>query len=383
MKTLSPNIRLFFSDTSWIETAALDQLWAVAALPGVRLAAGLPDLHPGKGAPIGAALASDTHVYPFLVGNDVGCGMDLWQTDLPRRKLKLDRWAERLDGLEAPWAGDRAAWLEERSVSETLAADKSLGTIGAGNHFAELQAVEEVTDPAGFATLGLEASALCVLVHSGSRGLGDRILRAHTERHGAGGLEAGGEEAHAYLARHDHAVAWARANRALIAARFGEGLGTEIRPVLDSAHNAVVPATLDGAPTFLHRKGAAPADTGSLVIPGSRGALSYLVQPTGGQARNLFSLAHGAGRKWTRADSRARLATRYPKAEALARTTLGGRVVCEDRALLYEEAPEAYKDVGRVVADLVEHGLVRVLATLRPLITYKTRRPPDRHRQER
>ena len=243
--------------------------------------------------------------------------------------------------------------------------------------------MEEIRDEAGFAALGLDADALFLLVHSGSRGLGESTLRAHTEVHGAGGLPAASEEAHAYLVRHDHALRWAHANRALIAARFHECLGAEARLVLDSAHNAVVPAALDGVATFLHRKGAAPADAGPLMIPGSRGALSYLVEPTGEQAPNLFSVAHGAGRKWTRADSRARLQGRFPKAETLTRTALGGRVVCEDRALLYEEAPEAYKNVERVIADLLEHGLVRVLATLRPLITYKTRRAQDRYRQER
>ena len=86
-------------------------------------------------------------------------------------------------------------------------------------------------------------------------------------------------------------------------------------------------------------------------------------------------MAHGAGRKWARSDAKARLEQRYSP-EKLARTDLGGRVICRDGDLIYEEAPQAYKDIGRVVQDLIDAGLVTVIATLRPLITYKTRGTP-------
>ena len=123
---------------------------------------------------------------------------------------------------------------------------------------------------------------------------------------------------------------------------------------------------------WLHRKGAAPHDCGPVVIPGSRGALSYLVEPTGDGENSGFSLAHGAGRKWSRTEARERMRERY-RSEALLRTPLGNPVICEDRALLFEEAPEAYKKIDRVVADLVDAGACRVVATLRPLLTYKVR----------
>jgi len=88
---------------------------------------------------------------------------------------------------------------------------------------------------------------------------------------------------------------------------------------------------------------------------------------------SAYSLAHGAGRKWSRTDSRARLEKRYSPKD-LERTELGSHVICEDKALLYEEAPQAYKNIATVIADLVAAGLAEVAAVLRPLVTYKVRR---------
>lgn len=364
-------VRIVASPKTWIEGEAVQQLERTAQMPGMIAAIGMPDLHPGKGSPIGAAFVCEGRIYPHLVGNDIGCGMALWATDLPQRKQKLDRWADRLGDLDGPWEGDTGEFLAERTVSPTEH-DAALGTIGGGNHFAELQQVEAIDDAAAWASLGIEKDALVLLVHSGSRGLGEAILRAHVDRFAAAGLDAGCEEARAYLQAHDGAVAWAQANRALIARRFSEALGAATTPVLDVCHNAVVPSP-DGAPQrWLHRKGAAPATAGIVVIPGSRGSLSYVVKPDPTRAEAGWSLAHGAGRKWRRSDVKARLQGRYRPAD-LVRTELGGRVVCEDRELLYEEAPEAYKKIDSVVGDLVAAGLCTVVATLRPVLTYKTR----------
>ena len=124
---------------------------------------------------------------------------------------------------------------------------------------------------------------------------------------------------------------------------------------------------------WLHRKGAVAADGDFVVIPGSRGSLSYLVKPTGDGESHAWSLAHGAGRKWARSEARLRMRERFSVAE-LAQTGFGGRVICEERDLLYEEAPAAYKNIEAVVQDLVDAGLVSVIATFRPLLTYKTRK---------
>lgn len=109
------------------------------------------------------------------------------------------------------------------------------------------------------------------------------------------------------------------------------------------------------------------------MIPGSRGAFSYLVLPVDAGERSCYSLAHGAGRKWARTDSRARLEKRFT-AKDLTRTDLGSHVICEDRELLYGEAPQAYKNITVVIDDLVREGLVQIVAQLRPVVTYKVRR---------
>ncbi len=295
-------VHVVASPDTWIEGEAVRQLEATARLLGMRLCVGMPDLHPGKGHPIGAAMVTTGVLYPHLVGGDIGCGMGLWRTDLKQKKARRDKWAERLHGLEEPWDGDTAAWLGEYGIT-AAEHDHALGTIGGGNHFAELQQVEVVHDAAAFAALGLAEDWLVLLIHSGSRGLGESILRAHTTRLGAQPLEVGTADCNEYLQHHDRAVRWAVANRALIGGRFAAQLGAELVPILDVCHNSVTKTTLCGG-GYLHRKGAAPADQGPVVIPGSRGALSYLVRPTTPDATDpasgehgALSLAHGAERK--------------------------------------------------------------------------------------
>jgi release factor H-coupled RctB family protein len=367
----SDKISLFASSASRIEGESLRQLERVAALPGMLRVAGFPDLHPGKGSPVGAAMLSKGEFYPYLVGSDVGCGMGLFATDLPVAKAKPEKWSKKLRYLEEPWDGDSAAWLAERGAQGD-GHNRSVGTIGAGNHFAELLRTKEIHDREAFLALGLDEAAISLLVHSGSRGLGEALLRSHTDRFRDASLAAESEEAETYLERHRNAIAWATANRELIAHRLLDQLGSGYRKVVDLVHNSVTPlATTDG-PCYLHRKGAAPSDAGAVVIPGSRGAVSYLVMPNGEQERNLRSVAHGAGRKWNRSECAGRLRERY-SADSLRRTGLGSYVICEDKGLLYEEAPQAYKDIEAIIEDMVSFGLIRVVASFTPLLTYKVR----------
>ncbi len=360
---------LIASDESWIEGEALRQLDQTANLPGMTRAVGLPDLHPGKGIPIGAAFLSTDIIYPHLVGNDIGCGMGLWQTDIVSAKFKLDKSVKRLSGFEDPWEGDVASILVSHGLPEGLW-PYALGTIGSGNHFAEFQAVAQVMDSALFEAAGLDKRKLSLLVHSGSRGLGQSILEAHVRAFKGGGLSAGTAAFDDYVGSHDQAVQWAEVNRKVIANRFMSALRADGTRLLDICHNSVT-STQDG---WLHRKGAAPSDQSLVVIPGSRGTLSYLVRPRADTVDiSLASLAHGAGRKWKRSDAKGRLSKRYTVSD-LTRTPLGGRVICEDKALMFEEAPEAYKDVGVVISDLENFGLIDVVASLKPVITYKTRR---------
>lgn len=365
-------VRVIGSSASWIEGDAIRQLETTAKRDGMIAAVGMPDLHPGKGHPIGAAFVSRAKVYPDLVGNDIGCGMALWQTDIAVRKIKLDRFVKKLDGLDDPWTGDSTERMQAAGLPKSLASP-SLGTIGGGNHFAELQRIDEIMDSDALGTLAIDPDLALVLVHSGSRGLGESILRSHVDRHGAQGLDAGTGEFDAYIDAHDKAAAWAVVNREVIAERFMACLGGAHEKRLDLCHNSVTPAGAPGEDLWLHRKGAAPSTSGPVVIPGSRGAVTYLVAPCGGHRENAWSLAHGAGRRWTRTETRARLSRKYRPAD-LIRTDLGGRVICHSKDLLYEEAPQAYKNIEAVVADLVDAGLVQIIATLRPVITYKTRR---------
>lgn len=366
---MTSNVQIIASPASWIEQSAIDQLRRTAQLEGIERAVGLPDLHAGRGIPIGAAFWSATHAHPHLIGNDIGCGMALWQTDISAGKFKLDRAVKKLTGLDDPWAGDQLARLERAGLPEHLAGE-ALGTIGGGNHFAEFQKVEAIIDEEQFGHMGLDPSMLFLLVHSGSRGLGHAIQEDYTRRFNAEGLSVSSDAFADYLTRHDQAMTWARLNRDIIAERFLDKLATKAQLKLDIFHNSLTKHQ-DG---WLHRKGAAPADKGPIVIPGSRGAMTYLVLPNeGGADKALHSLAHGAGRKWPRSSAKAKLGRKITVAE-LERTSLGGRVLCEDNQLIFEEAPQAYKDIETVISDLEQAGLISVIAVMRPVITYKTRR---------
>ncbi len=361
--------RIVASAHSWIEGEAIRQLEQTATLSGMIRAVGMPDLHPGKGTPVGAAFQSDGVIYPHLVGNDIGCGMGLWQTDILNRKVKLDRFVKNLSGLEQAWQGDVKGRLSEAGL-EYDGEFSPLGTIGGGNHFAELQKLENIYDDTCFKGLGLDGDRAALLVHSGSRGLGEAVLRSHVAKHGGNGLIEGTDAFNSYIQQHNHAVKWGVVNRQVIAERFLDCLNAHGKQALDICHNSVTPY----GDTWLHRKGAAPSDKGAVVIPGSRGAITYVVKPMAGAWDvSLCSLAHGAGRRWKRSEVKAKLSRRY-KVTDLTQTKLGGRVICEDKDLIFEEAPEAYKDIEQVMTDLVEAGLITLIASYRPIITYKTRR---------
>lgn len=368
---LDPQVRLIASPGAWIEGEAVRQLQAAARLGGVRQAVGFPDLHPGRGVPVGAAFLSEEVIYPHLIGGDIGCGMALWKTDLLRRKARPDRWAGLRFDLEHPWEGNVGGWLQDNQLPSTPF-DTAMGTVGGGNHFAELQAVERVHDAGAFGALNLDRECLVAFVHSGSRGYGEAILWSHVADHGSTGVAPGSPAGVAYLRAHDTALRWARASRELLARRLLEPLGAEGERLWDGCHNSILPRTVAGETVWIHRKGTVPAEGGPVVVPGSRGAFSYLVQPVGDGRTHAWSLAHGAGRKWSRSESRQRARERHPVAE-LVQTRLGGRVVCEERELLFEEAPLAYKPIESVIEALEAAGLIEVIATFRPLLTYKTR----------
>lgn len=379
VKDVSDRACVVASDTTWMEDAAIAQLITTSQLEGMQRVAGMPDLHPGRGYPVGAAFFSTGRCYPALVGNDIGCGMALWQTDLRASAVKLDKLEKRVGNIDGPFADgdafDGQAAIAEALDNGTLQAtgfEAALGTLGGGNHFAEFQQVDTVFDPDAVRALGVDTKCLLLLVHSGSRGLGQHILRQHVDRFGHQGLADGTADSAAYLGQHGAALQFARHNRQWIAQRLLANVRGEGRSLLDVHHNFVAQVTVDGSAGWLHRKGATPSDQGAVLIPGSRGDYSYLVQATQPDDASLRSLAHGAGRKWMRTACKDRLFKLMTPTQ-LGRTALGSRVICNDRALIYEEAPQAYKNVDSVVQDLVGAGLIRLLARTKPVLTYKTR----------
>ena len=156
IRPLSDAVFTIASDDLWIESLAIQQLHTTANLPNMQRVVGMPDLHPGRGYPIGAAFFSVGRFYPALVGNDIGCGMALWQTDILTRKYNADKFEKRLSDLDDV---AEESWLEENLPSAFAQHPwrSSLGSIGGGNHFAELQQVDQIINAELFALAGLAA----------------------------------------------------------------------------------------------------------------------------------------------------------------------------------------------------------------------------------
>ncbi len=357
------HINIFHSTHSWIEGIAIDQLDQVANVKGVQKIAAFPDLHPGKYGPVGCAILAD-RVYPHLIGNDIGCGMSLFLLDLSARKIRVEKAAEKLRTLEGLWDGDIPKAIRYAGLPTSIH-DRSLGTIGGGNHFCELQAVDSIFDETSARAVGLSKNCVLLLVHSGSRSMGAEVFRG--VQNNMVGLTANTVEANAHLKNHDRSVEWACLNRKLIAERAALALRASVKLIADSPHNLI--ENHEGM--YLHRKGAAKADIALVPLAGSRDALSYLLKPTGQIDRALNSLSHGAGRKYDRQSMLGRVGSTKSDRSKLERTSFGGRVVCDDRQLLLEEAPQAYKDSRAVVDDLMQSNLATPVVSLKPLVTFK------------
>lgn len=294
-------IMIISHEKNWLEQTAKDQLASVSRLEDVIKVVGLPDLHAGK-SPIGIAVKTKERLYPHLIGNDIGCGMGLFETGVKLKKYKQDKWVSRLEHiheLSDIWIGNP---YEEASPI------RDLGTIGGGNHFAEIQCIEKIYNPEYFKALGLSKEKIYVLVHCGSRNYGQEILGQFAKSEG---ILAGSKEAEAYLEAHEHALLWAKRNRLLVAKKLlGEiGVSDALTTRIDCYHNF-----LEQTPTgFIHRKGATSSKVGAVVIPGSRGDLSYLCMPKANTDLSLDSLSHGAGRKWARSLCKTRITNKYDR----------------------------------------------------------------------
>jgi len=426
---------------------AVDQVANVAHLPGIVGASmAMPDIHWGYGFPIGGVAATDVAeggvVSPGGVGFDICCGVRLLaspltadeyagyaeavmaelDTRIPRglgegsiagRRL-LDDVLERgaaavLDaGFGEPADLDRC---EERGTSAGARPDLitrrardrgggQLGSLGAGNHFLEVQVVDRVADPEAALAFGLAEGTVCVMIHCGSRGLGHQTCTDHLEemgramhRHGISVPDrqlacvpvesADGER---YLGAMAAAANFAWANRHVLAheartAFAAAGVEAPLRLVFDVAHNLAKIEEHDAAGSrrrlCVHRKGATrafgpghpdlPPDLrGSgqpVLVPGSMGTASWVLAGVAGNPA-WDSAAHGAGRVMSRKKAKAARHGRDVMADLAA---AGIAVRPGSIRLLSEEAPYAYKDVDAVVDSCERAGLATPVARLRPL----------------
>ncbi|MFT3927468.1 MAG: RtcB family protein [Myxococcales bacterium] len=399
MTPLPAHASLIANASVWMESEAIEQLHRVASLEPCLRAVGMPDLHPGRGIPIGAAFLFAGSVLPDLVGGDAGCGVLVLvgHKDGPRgdalERRVLAAWDEpflpevdaeelvqvawrfgpralaRVDGVPEALAELAQQFEDDEAPSGDLppgpAHALQLGTVGGGNHFAEISRVDRIADKERARTLAFSKDAQVIMVHSGSRALGAALHARYA------GANLSGDAIERYLSDLRGAIRYARTNRLLAGWRLARaaGLGTRARiaSLFDIVHNAVERRQDN---TFLHRKGAAPAERDQpTVVLGSRGAASWVMQGLGNDAC-LCCVAHGAGKRMGRSDAHAKLKNRYTRA-SLARTALGSRVICDDTSLMYEEHPDAYKPIEPVVESLEQAASAARVAALIPLITVK------------
>jgi release factor H-coupled RctB family protein len=409
MGNLPDNAALLATEHVWMEGAALEQLARVAAFEGCVRAVGMPDLHPGPTVPIGVAAGFHERVYPQLVGGDAGCGVRV--VSFAKLKLKGDRLEQRIrEETDAPALPDldrsaamRAVWAlgprglvgvagvpdslaelaltldpecddhlpDSGELPEEFAAfaeqyGEALGSIGGGNHFVELAQIERVF---GEPSWGLARGEFAIVAHSGSRGLGAALA----QRWGHACLTTP-EQHGSYLAELAGACRYARANRVILSWRLLDALGVakpeRVRGSFDLIHNDVAREQVEQRELWVHRKGCAPAHADRpTVVLGTRGTASYVMRGLGQQAC-LCSVAHGAGRRMTRSEARAKVAHKYAR-KSLTRTACGSRVICDDKDLLYEEHPDAYKNIDEVVESLEQAGAATRVAMLVPMVTVK------------
>lgn len=443
-----------FASAELMETVrrdrATDQVMNVAHLPGIVEASfAMPDIHWGYGFPIGGVAATDVSdgvVSPGGVGFDICCGVRLLASDLDEPEFarihialmnELGRRIPRGIGrgsiapptLVSPvlsrgaaaaveagygWEDDLlrceeggvSSGADEKAVSEKALARGSaqLGSLGAGNHFLEVQVVDEIHDRHAATVFGLELGMVVVMIHCGSRGLGHQICTDHLRvmgeamrRHGIevpdrqlACVPIDSSEGRDYLASMAAASNFAWANRHILAHETRNAFATALdvspeetgmRLVFDVAHNLAKIESHEVAgrerSLCVHRKGATRAfgpghsalpedlrETGQpVLVPGSMGTASWVLRGT--SANPAFgSAAHGAGRVMSRKRAKRKASGREVR-EELEHSGVSVRPGSE--RLLAEEAPYAYKDVDEVVRVCEAANLATRVAKLRPV----------------
>lgn len=335
---------------------------------------GLPDLHVGK-TPVGASYITKDIIYPHIIGNDIGCGIALFSTGLKRNKFRIDKSIKKLSKIESFIDRIDMKPLEiQRGVDEFInnPYKNKLGTIDSGNHFAEITEIDTIYAIDDAVSMGLDKKDLYMLVHSGSRGYGEDIYRRYLAKYDCSkGLIDGSKGFTEYLLEHEKGIRFAQINRELIAHNISNILNfKENNKLLDSVHNSINVKVYNNQKYYIHRKGAAPSDIGYVVIAGTRGTKSYIVKPKDGLFEYGFSVSHGAGRKWSRHGCKEKLEKLYsPK--YIKESKFSSKFIYKDKNLIYEEAPEAYKNIEKVIEDMVSEDMIEIVASLNPILTYK------------
>ncbi|HEY7418855.1 MAG TPA: RtcB family protein [Ktedonobacteraceae bacterium] len=442
-----------------VDDNALQQVANVATLPGVvGYSLGMPDIHWGYGFPVGGVAATHAEhgvVSPGGIGFDINCGVRLLATELLRDQVKgkVDKLADELfqnlpsgvgtDGMRkltpgemrevivrgSAWAIDEGyGFAEDLEVTEEggclAGADpdkvssmamqrgmKQLGSLGSGNHFAEVQYVEHIYDQAAAEALGIgRIGQIVVTIHCGSRGFGHQIAEDYIKLAEAKQAEYGfklvdrqlaclplqSDEGKAYLAAMACGANFAWANRQLLmhgvrqafASVFGRKARAKDMPlVYDVCHNIAKfeEYEVDGqqCQVCVHRKGATRAfppqhpalpekyrEVGQpVLIPGDMGRYSFmLVGAPGSMEQSFGSCCHGAGRKQSRTAAKKSISPRDLLDQLAAR---GVTVRVHSKNLLSEEAPTAYKDAQQIVNVVHNAGLAQLVARLKPMIVVK------------
>jgi len=380
---------------SWasiIDPVTREQAERTALMPFIHPHLALmPDAHLGKGATVGSVIPTDGAIMPAAVGVDIGCGMvavrtQLQATDLPEDRAPVRRAIARAVPLSAGGANQRidrehtvarldhltdlAQEIELDPTAYSKAWRNQLGSLGSGNHFLEV-------------TLD-ETGAVWLFLHSGSRGVGNRIATHHTQvaqdycrRHfislpdgdrDLAYLVEGTAEFDAYVREMRWAQTYALLNREEMMDRMvaclQDWVGVEVERLeeINCHHNYTEPERHFGRDVWLSRKGAISAREGEAgLIPGSMGTASYVVEGLGNPVA-LHSAPHGAGRVYSRTKARKTFTL-----EQLAEAMEG--IEYEHSAAFLDEIPGAYKDIDQVMADAAE--LVRVRHTLRQIVNVK------------
>jgi tRNA-splicing ligase RtcB len=396
-----------------IEDAALKQLREVASMPFVRpWVAAMPDTHWGMGATVGSVIPAVGAVMPAAVGVDIGCGMMAVRTNLNPSLNDFDAISEQaaykqmFDAISKAvphgrtdngGLADIGAWgnvppdivqiwaekfhtpyfelIEKHPGALSRNAERQLGTLGTGNHFIEVcREIHEHWEPEG---------NLWIVIHSGSRGLGNRIGTYFTKLAGdlcrkwsiplpnkdLGYLPVGTPEYDSYIDAITLAQEFAWWNRAIMMGRVLKAIGAEelvivgdVPSVIHMHHNYMTQIRFNNLDLNLTRKGAVDASDGNwVIIPGSMGAKTYIGKGLGNKD-SFFSCSHGAGRAMSRTEALKKFTV-----EDHQKATRG--VYCDKTEGVLDETPAAYKDIDAVMES--QRDLVEPVLKLKQLVCVK------------